>query len=99
MRMPGKPIRSLLLAATLMLGTFGFAYADPVRLLGSTRLSKAENNVDVLAFASCRADIRALQLRLRKGNAEIEHVWVRFGNGQRVELSVRDRIGRGGTTR
>jgi hypothetical protein len=75
------------------------AAADPARLLGSTRLAKAENDVDVLAFKKCRRGIDSLQLRVYRGQVEIERLWVRYGNGEREELVVRDRIAQGGQTR
>ncbi len=85
-----------------MLATLLFALpvaADPARLLGSTRLTKVENDVDVLAFKKCRRGIDSLQLRVYRGQVEVERVWVRYGNGEREELVVRDRIAQGGQTR
>jgi hypothetical protein len=75
------------------------AQADAERLLGSTRLTKAENDVDVLSFKPCRAGVDSLKLRIRKGNAEIESLWVRFNNGERQTLPVRQRISKGGESR
>jgi Protein of unknown function (DUF2541) len=84
-----------LLALSLSLN----AAADPARKLGSTFLTKAENDRDVLRFATCRRDINAIQLSVVGARVEIESLWVRFANGNVETLSVRDRIGKGGATR
>jgi Protein of unknown function (DUF2541) len=76
-----------------------FANADSTRLLGSTRLSKAENDVDVLKFQPCRNGVNAVKIQVRKGSAEIESLWLRFANGERDTLSVRQRIAKGGESR
>jgi hypothetical protein len=67
---------------------------DQTRFLGATRLTKIENDVDVVKFQACQANVNAVQLRVRGGNAEIETVWLRFANGERETLSVRSRIAR-----
>jgi hypothetical protein len=85
------------LALTLTLSAA--ALADPVRHLGSTRLTHHENDVDVITFKNCRAGVNAVQVRVRRGNVEIESIWVQFANGERDTLSVRDRIARGGESR
>lgn len=75
------------------------AFAKGGFFLGQVQLSQAENDVDKLNFASCRKDVRAVQLRVKRGNAEIEHFWLRFANGERVVLEVRDRISKGESSR
>ena len=75
------------------------AGADAERLLGSTRLSKVENDTDVLRFAKCRRGINALQLRVARGQVEIEKLWVRYARGGVDHLEVRDRIGEGKQSR
>lgn len=97
-------MKSLTLAAvvtTLLLGMVVMpdAQADAARLLGSTRLTKVENDKDVLVFKTCRRGINAVQLRANRGQVEIERLWVRFANGARDELQVRDRIAEGGHSR
>jgi Protein of unknown function (DUF2541) len=87
----------LLILSSLFL--FASAHADEARLLGSTKLSKKENDVDVLAFKPCRAGVDSVKIRIRQGNAEIEALWVRFANGERDSLSVRQRISKGGESR
>jgi hypothetical protein len=71
---------------------------DRVRLLGTTRLAHHENDVDVVSVA-CRPRVGSIKLRAAKGQAEIESVWVRYGNGDRDTLHVRDRLRQGGETR
>jgi len=93
-----------LMIATMTL-CLGFAVsADAARYdrsvhLGSTRLSHSENDRDVLRFRSCRNSVHAIQLRTSRGRVEIEKLWVRYGNGERDYLNVRDRISKGGSTR
>ncbi len=88
-----------LILSVLLVAAASQAQADAARLLGSTRLSKAENDVDVLAFKPCRAGVDSVQIRIRRGNAEIESLWVRFANGTRETLPVRQRIAKGGESR
>lgn len=73
--------------------------ADAERLLGSTRLTKVENDKDVIRFAKCRRGINAVQLRIERGQVEIEKLWVRYGKGGVEYLDVRDRIGQGSHSR
>lgn len=96
-----KSLTLVALLTTLLLGA-GVAppaQADAARLLGSTRLTKVENDKDVLVFNKCRRGINAVQLRAHRGQVEIERLWVRFANGARDELEVRDRIAEGGRSR
>jgi hypothetical protein len=74
------------------------AYAGDARLLGSTRLSRAENDIDVVGVA-CRPKVSAIRLHAARGQVEIERLWVRYGNGQRETLDVRDRLAQGSDTR
>jgi hypothetical protein len=96
-------MKTILIAAlTLCIGFAATAEAaryDRVKHLGSTRLSLAENDIDVLRFRSCRNGIHAIQLRSSRGQVEIERLWVRYANGERDNLNVRDRISQGGATR
>lgn len=88
-------------SAVLVLGlaVAPLAKADAAQLLGSTHLTRAENDKDVLVFKKCRRGINAVQLRVHKGQVEVERLWVRFANGVRDELEVRDRIAQGGSSR
>ena len=38
-------------------------------------------------------------MRAHEGQIEIERLWVRYANGARDDLEVRDRIGQGGRSR
>jgi hypothetical protein len=87
-------------AAALMIVCLStFAIADSARLLGSTRLSKAENDIDVLKFQRCHKGVNAVKIQVRKGNAEIESLWLSFANGERDTLPIRQRIAKGGESR
>lgn len=91
------------LAAALLVLALGMLVPLPAqagdRLLGSTRLTKIENDTDVLVFRKCRQNIQALQLRVHRGQVEVERLWIRYANGRRQELEVRERIAKGGRTR
>jgi Protein of unknown function (DUF2541) len=75
------------------------AHSERALLLGSTRLSQQENDVDVLRFSRCRADIHTLQIRSKRGQIEVERLWVRYANGERETLNIRDRIAQGSASR
>lgn len=97
-------MKALTLAAAvttllLGLGVAPDAQADAARLLGSTHLTKIENDKDVLKFKECRRGINAVQLHVARGQVEIERLWVRFNNGDRDELELRERIPQGGKSR
>jgi hypothetical protein len=83
----------------LSLGAAPGLHASSVQLLGSTRLSKLEGDRDVLRFATCRGGIRALQIAVRGGNAELEKVRVHYRNGGHEDLALRQRIAKGGESR
>ncbi|MBK6726209.1 MAG: DUF2541 family protein [Xanthomonadales bacterium] len=87
------------LVAATALAVPGAAVADAERLLGSTRLTKIENDTDVIRFKKCRRGINAVQLRVERGQVEIEKLWVRYAKGGVEYLNVRDRIGQGGHSR
>ncbi len=94
--------KTIIAAMMLCIGfaaTADAARDDRARRLGSTKLSHVENDRDVLRFRNCRSDVRAIQLRTSHGRVEIERLWVRYNNGNRDYLDVRDRINKGGSTR
>lgn len=96
--MKATPALALILAAAL--GTLASpASADPARLLGSTHLTRAENDKDVIRFKQCRRGINAVQLRVRGGQVEVEKLWVRYAKGGTEQLEVRERIAQGGESR
>jgi hypothetical protein len=67
------------------------------QLLGETRLSFRENDLDVLRLAGC-ASLVAVKLKALRGAAEINLLVVRYGNGTVDRLPVRHRIPEGGET-
>lgn len=92
----------LIAAMTLCIGfvtTADAARSDQARRLGTTKLSHMENDKDVLRFRTCRSGVSAIQLKTSRARVEIEKLWVRYDDGNRDYLDVRDRIGKGGTTR
>lgn len=96
--MKATPALALILAAAL--GTLASpASADPARLLGSTHLTRTENDKDVIRFKQCRRGINAVQLRVRGGQVEVEKLWVRYAKGGTEQLEVRERIAQGGESR
>lgn len=90
-------LRPTLLACAFLLAVSSAA-AGEERLLGSTRLSRVENDEDVLRVA-CRPKVSAVKLHAARGQVEIERLWVRYGNGTRDTLAVRDRLAQGTDTR
>ncbi len=89
--------RSGFVTAIGMLMLAGTVSAES-RYLGSTRLSHQENDTDVVR-TSCKPRINAIKLESKRGQVEIEALWVRYRNGERERLEVRDRIAQGGETR
>lgn len=87
---------ALSVAAPVMTG-------DSARLLGSTHLAKHEKDVDVIRLPPCgrRMKMRIHEVRVRAvhGQAEIETLWVRFQDGTKQSLPVRQRLAKGEDTR
>ncbi len=81
------------------ISTIAFAGNDHNRVIGSTLLAKTENDRDLLQFDKCRADVSRIKLKVRRSNAEIETLVVRFANGEVEHLSVRQRFARGTESR
>jgi hypothetical protein len=97
-----RPLRiTALFALALAAGAASPVQARPddARLLGSTRLSRAENDTDVLRPRRCPRGIESLQLRVERGQVEIEQVWVTYARGGVDRLPVRERIGEDGRSR
>ncbi len=69
------------------------------QLLGSTKLTRQENDVDVLRFSSCRGKIAQVKLQVRAANAEIEAIVVHFANGELTRLDLRQRFKKGAASR
>jgi hypothetical protein len=87
------------LAALALLAAVPASAAE--RHLGSTRLSRLENDLDILKMPPCRTKgkVREIQVRVARGSVEIEKLWVRFDNGDIDRLDIRERIPEGGRSR
>ena len=72
--------------------------AEGTRYLGSTKLAHHENDLDVIR-TRCKPRINAIKLKAKKGQVEVERLWVRFGDGSTDTLHIRDRIRQGGESR
>jgi hypothetical protein len=86
------------LAISIFAGLAFIAQADDARHLGSTRLSHAENDADVIR-TECTPPVRAIKIRAARGAIEIQALWVRYGNGERDRLEVRERLAEGSESR
>ena len=65
--------------------------------LGATPLARHHTDVDSLNIYKC--GLKEIKLRADLRPADIDHVFVEYGNGMPDELEVRNRIRRGGETR
>jgi Protein of unknown function (DUF2541) len=75
------------------------ASAQKTQLLGQTRLSLREKDLDVLNFARCQQPpIAAIKLRAFRGAAEVNTLVVRYGNNVSDRLPVRSTLRQGGET-
>jgi hypothetical protein len=101
-------IRVLVLGLALLSGVQAFAYPGygPGRevFLGDTWLTQRENDVDWIRVNDCRdgawdRDLVAVRVEVRNVQAEIESLVVRFGNGERQPLYVRERFAPGTSSR
>lgn len=93
-----KRLSIALLAALAAVVALPAAAEHRVRLLGTTRLAAHENDVDVVQVA-CRPRVASVKLVSANRAAEIEQVWVRYGNGEVDRLPVRRYLDRGQETR
>ena len=93
-----KMCTAMLVLATGFMATQATA-ADEPRRLGETRLTRAENDKDVLRFTKCRRGINAVQLRITRGQVEVEKLWVTYARGGVDRLEVKDRIAQGKESR
>jgi hypothetical protein len=74
--------------------------AQKIQYLGSTRLSHRENDLDILRFPTCqKPPLQSIKLKVVKGSAELNVLWVRYDNNAIDRLSVREKILQGGETR
>ena len=67
------------------------------RLLGVSTLAAYEGDIDRVPV-SCRNRLTAIRLRSANGPAEIERVWLTYGNGQREQVPIHEELRRGEST-
>ena len=68
------------------------------RLLGTAHVDGRADH-DNISVGRSAGPLREIQLRVRGGAVEFQHVVVHYGNGQPDELQVAERIPSGGQTR
>ena len=71
---------------------------DRIRLLGVAQLGHREGDIEMLDV-QCRPRVSAIKLRAARGDAELQRVFVTYGNGERDSLPVRQYLNRGQETR
>lgn len=75
------------------------AIADTrVRTLGVAQLGHREGDLQMIDV-QCRPRVSAIKLRASRGNADLDRVFVTYGNGDRDSLPVRQYLDRGRETR
>ncbi len=92
---------STIAALSLIISTQLFA-VDKVKgleILGSTKLARHHTDVDAIIFKELKCGLSEIQLKITDRPADIDHIYVQYGNGNFDELIVRDRIRRGGSSR
>ena len=86
----------LAIAATLAAAP-ALAQDRSSRLLGISTLASHEGDIDVVPL-SCRNRLTAVRLRSANGPAEIERVWLTYGNGEREQVRLHESLRRGEST-
>lgn len=94
--MKSNLLLALAVAATFAAGSAA-AQRPGDRLLGVSTLASYEGDVDRVPV-SCRNRVAAIKLRSANGPAEIERVWLTYGNGQREEVPIHEDLRRGEST-
>jgi Protein of unknown function (DUF2541) len=75
------------------------AFAQKTQLLGQTRLSLRDNDLDVLKLSRCQQPpVKSIKLKAFKGSAEITFLVVQYGNNISDRLPVRSKIRERGET-
>ncbi|NJK34595.1 MAG: DUF2541 family protein [Oscillatoriales cyanobacterium SM2_2_1] len=74
------------------------------RLLGRVRLSYSERDLDIIRVQNTcrnpnRDGFRAIRLVVDRGDADIQGLFVQYGNGRREQLPVRQRFRSGSSSR
>jgi len=88
----------VVLVALCAVAVFSQDALAQARLLGETRLSHREGDLDFLTLSPC-ANLVAVKLRAIRGAAEINLLIVTYGNNEVDRLRGRHRIPQGGETR
>jgi hypothetical protein len=91
-----KMLLALAVAATFAAGSVS-AQRPGDRLLGVSTLASHEGDVDRVPV-SCRSRVAAVKLRSANGPAEVERIWLTYGNGQREQVSIHESLRRGEST-
>jgi Protein of unknown function (DUF2541) len=75
------------------------ALAQRTQLLGQTKLSLRENDLDVLNLPKCQQPpLAAIKLRAFRGAAEVKALVVRYGDNTSDRLPIRSKLRQGGET-
>ena len=59
--------------------------------LGSTKLARHYTDVDAINFSTPKCGLSQIQLHINNRPADIDHVFVQYGNGMTDEKIVRER--------
>lgn len=68
-------------------------------LLGSTKLARHYTDVDSIDFKIPKCGVSEIQLHINNRPADIDHVFIQYGNGITDEKIVRERFSRGSRSR
>ena len=88
-------LSAIAVALTFQLGSL----AEDARLLGQTRLSYGEKDLDVLVVPGKCPTLSAVKIRAAQGSADIESLAVRYGNDAWDRLSLRENFRQGSESR
>ena len=84
-----------LIALLTMISSISFAS----ELLGTTKLARHRDDSDLIRLTPVRCGLSEVRLQVNVRAAEIDHLAVQYANGMWDELSVRERFGRGSSSR
>lgn len=88
-------LSAIAVALTFQLGSL----AEDGRLLGQTRLSYGEKDLDVLAVPGKCPTLSAVKIRATQGSANIQSLAVRYGNDAWDRLTLRENFRQGSESR
>jgi hypothetical protein len=88
------------LSAIAVALTFPLAsLAEDARLLGQTRLSYGDKDLDVMVVSGKCPTLSAVKIRAAQGSADIAELAVRYGNDAWERLSLRENFRQGSESR